>query len=107
MGDHRKRPSKNPIALANAVPQQQVRVMDLGDSIGLAGISFEPMRTKEGAFAIAIIATGGRMSDLVPMQPVRVMIGMLPTIPLEAIKALLDGREPPALPEVQQPEADA
>ena len=86
----------NPVAVANRAPQQQVRVMDLGDGIALAGISFEPVKGADGEFAIGVIATGGRMSDLMPMTPRRVMIGTRPTVGLEVIKALLDGREPPA-----------
>jgi hypothetical protein len=85
----------NPVAQANAVPQRQIKVMDLGDDIALAGISLEPIRGPGGEFAVAIVATGGRMSQFVPLQPVRVMIGMIPVMPLAHIKLLLDGKEIP------------
>ena len=94
MGDHRR----NPVSLANAVPQQQVRAMDLGDNIALLGIRLVPS-VKDGNFAVLVVAGGGRMSDLMPMQPTEVVIGVVPTIPMEGVKALLSGQDWPATPE--------
>jgi hypothetical protein len=87
----------NPVAQLKAAqpPQQQIKVMDLGDDMALANISFEPIRTAEGHFAVGIIATGGRISPIVGLQTRRVMIGVIPTMPLEHIKLLLDGKELP------------
>jgi len=91
MGEHRR----NPVAIANAVPQRRdVPVADLGEGIGLVGLSLEPIRTPEGGFAVGLMAQGGRLSDLVPMQPRKVLLAVIQCPPIETVRALLDGREP-------------
>ncbi len=97
MGEHKN----NPVAVLKSQqpPQKQIAVMDLGDDIALANLSLEPVKTAAGDFAVGIIATGGRISPIVGLTSRRVMIGLLPTMPLAHIKLLLDGKEIPEAPE--------
>lgn len=89
MGAHRD----NPVALANAVPQRRgVPVIDLGDSVGLLGLALKPIKDPvSGEFRVAVVAAGGRVSDLMPLQPREVVIGFIPVVPLDMIKKLLLG----------------
>lgn len=91
MSEHRF----NPVAIANQVPQRKgVPYVDLGDNVGLLGIALRPIKDPvSGEFRCAVVAAGGRVSDLAPMQPREVVIGFVPTVGLEMVKKLLLGEE--------------
>jgi hypothetical protein len=91
MGQHRT----NPVAIANAVPQERVPVALLGEGYGLTGVSLIPTMDGEGNLCVVVAAICGRQSELVPMKPVPVLLGEVAKIPLEALRKrigqMLDG----------------
>ena len=93
----------NPTALANAVPQRRINVLDAGEGYVVAGVSIEPVLSfdsgeEENQLAIILTVVGGRKSDLVPTMPVKLVIGELARIPLsklrEKLAAAIDGDKP-------------
>jgi len=92
MGDHRH----NPVALA-ARNGQPVRVLDIGEGYGLLGVGLQPMihvddDTGAKSLAVLLVATGGKVSQLAPMQPVSVVLGEFPgRLLTDVYKAIDDG----------------
>ena len=103
MGEHRH----NGVARANAVPQRPINVMPVGDGFVVAGISLEAMLSPDRDYLCAVLSVvGGRHSELVPMVPVKILLGELARVPLdqlrEKLSAAIDGpKEPPPVEEAQ------
>lgn len=96
MGEHHL----NPVAKANAVPRETIRVLDLGDDLVLAGIFLQPVfrEDKDGSkhLAVLLMATVGRKSNLVPLQPISIPLGEVGAAPMEKFKeAILHALDTP------------
>lgn len=60
----------NPVARANAVPQQAIRVLKLGDTgYGMLGLGLEGAIV-DGKFQVLLIGSFARVSDLMPINAV-------------------------------------
>jgi hypothetical protein len=94
----------NGVARANAVPQQKVEFLPIGEGYAILGLTLEPMldETRENFCAVLTIV-GGRQSDLVPTVPVKLVLGELGRISLadlrEKLAQAIDG---PKKEEAQQ-----
>lgn len=90
----------NGVARANGVPQRQVAVMPIGEGYGILGLTLEPMLSEDKeSFCAVLTVVGGRQSDLVPMVPVKLVLGELARVSVVDLRAKLaaaiDGpREP-------------
>lgn len=72
MGQHKI----NPVAIANAVPQDRVEYLKLADGYGLLGIGLQPVIDDKGVFHVFLMASCARISELTPInQVVKVALG--------------------------------
>lgn len=82
----------NPTAVANSVPQKAVRVVEIGDGYAVLGLGIEPMLTldpTEGQhFCAVLTVVGGKQSDLVPMVPVKLVLGEVGRIGLAKLREM-------------------
>lgn len=104
MGDHHL----NPVARANSVPRETIRVMDLGgDGLVLAGVYLQPVQRQDADgsmhLAVLLMATVGRKSNLVPLQPIAIPLGEVGAAPLDKLReAILKMLDAPAEGNVTQ-----
>lgn len=82
----------NPVARANAEPVKHVRAVPLGDGYVVIGLSLEPMLSPSADgetddFCAVLSVVGGRESRLVPTIPVKVVLGELARLSMDAVKA--------------------
>lgn len=90
---------RNPLAQAKAEGKPIVKVADIGDGLALAGCSVELAVDGEGNLCVLAFAIGGRPSRLVPMEPVKVLVGELAKIPMADFKKAIEEARPlPAPP---------
>jgi hypothetical protein len=102
MGDHHR----NPVARANGAAQRHVQALRVGDGYAVLGLTLEPVLSPnaegEPEFCAVLSVVGGRESDLVPMVPVKMVLGELARIPLAALReklaAAIDGPKAEELP---------
>lgn len=84
MGEHKN----NPIALANAVPQDRIEYLKIGDGYGLLGVGLQPFVDSEGVLHILLLASCARVSELVPINKVvKVALGEAGAIPVKDLCA--------------------
>ena len=81
MGEHKN----NQIAKANGVPKQQVQVIDIGKGCGLIGFEIRTMIGTDGSAHAVLVAIGGKLSSLVPMEPIGVGVCELGSIKLSEL----------------------
>ncbi len=83
----------NPTAIANAQPQRQVQALRIGDGYAVLGLILEPVLSPNGEgepeFCAVLSVVGGRESDLVPMMPVKLVLGELARLSLPDLRAKL------------------
>lgn len=89
MGEHKF----NPVARA-AQHGTPARVLLLGEGYGLVGLGLEPIIKVEDDgsqyLVVAVMAIGGKPSDLAPMEPVKFMLGEVGKIPLADVRATIE-----------------
>ncbi len=82
----------NPTAVANAAPQKAVRVVEIGEGYAVLGLGIEPMLSldsDEGQhFCAVLTVVGGRQSDLVPMKPVKLILGEVGRIEITKLREM-------------------
>lgn len=97
----------NPVAVANRQPQQRVQTFDLGDNISLIDVS-PTWGFRGDKIVVALVAMGGRRSELVPMQPVRIVLEELGMFDVADIKAkFLEAIDGPADSSIPNPESSS
>lgn len=84
----------NPVARANAEPQKMVRAISLGEGYAAIGLTLEPMISSdsdeaEPHFCAVLTVVGGRESELVPMMPVKVILGEVGRLPVSKVRAMI------------------
>lgn len=82
----------NPIARANAEPQRMVPAISLGEGYAALGVTLEPMIAEEGDekfFCAVLSVVGGRESKLVPLVPVKVILGELGRVKVSDLRLKL------------------
>lgn len=99
MGDHHFNPAA--IAKASGRPQpQQIRLLNLGDNIGLSHFEIQPIQiqdaeTGEKFISAALVAVGAKTSDLAMSIELRgVVIAELGRVSLAELKSKIS-QEPP------------
>ncbi len=99
MGEH----LRNPVARANAIPQERMQAMMIGDGFAVTGISLQMVPVEDGkSLAAAVVVHGCKPSDLVPVtQMANVVLGFVGKISMDELKSKiatsLGGKwEPPA-----------
>lgn len=83
----------NPVAVANAAPQKHVRAIDTGDGYAVIGIALEPVTSissdeGEANFCAVLTVVGGKQSELMPMTPVKLILGEVGQIPVAKLRAM-------------------
>lgn len=77
MGEHKF----NPVAQANAVAQDRIEYLKIGDGYGLLGVGLQPFVDSDGVLHVLLIASCARISELVPINKViKVALGEAGTI---------------------------
>lgn len=99
MGEH----NLNGVALANAKAKAPVRYIDIGDGYGVIGVSVDPVLglDSDGSTDLCVILSvvGGKVSDLMPMQPVKLVLTELAKVPLPELRKKLEAAlNPPETP---------
>ena len=82
----------NPVAQANAEPQRMVRAISLGEDYAALGLTLEPMLVEEDGekfFCAVLSVVGGRESKLVPLTPVKLVLGELCRIKFSDLRVKL------------------
>jgi hypothetical protein len=80
----------NEIARANGVPQRHVAAMPIGEGYAVLGLTLEPMLSEDKeSFCAVLTVVGGRQSDLVPMVPVKLVLGELARVSLTQLRERL------------------
>jgi hypothetical protein len=77
MGQHHR----NPTAIANNVPRKEISVIPIGGGYAVAGLTLAPLLDSEGNLCAVLSVVAGRISDLVPFQPMPLVLGELCKIP--------------------------